>query len=66
MELFGLFTLPDIIAANRPLHRAFEDIHEVVSYLLIPLLAVHILAALKHHYVDRDWTLMRMLRVREP
>ncbi|MBT3550840.1 MAG: cytochrome b [Rhodospirillaceae bacterium] len=65
IEFFGLFTMPDVIATNRGLHRAFEEVHVVVSYLLIPLLVVHILAALKHHYFDHDVTLTRMLRVRK-
>lgn len=35
--------------------------HEVVAYLFTALLIVHVLAALKHHIIDKDNTLKRML-----
>ena len=38
-------------------HRA----HQINGYLLIAAITLHIVAALKHHLIDRDATLMRML-----
>jgi len=37
------------------------DVHEIAAWLLIGLVAFHALGALKHHFVDRDATLKRML-----
>lgn len=36
-------------------------VHEYVAYSLIALAVLHGLAALKHHYIDKDHTLKRML-----
>jgi cytochrome b561 len=35
--------------------------HHVIGYVLLALVALHVAAALKHHVVDRDRTLVRML-----
>ncbi|NND90327.1 MAG: hypothetical protein HKN42_05625 [Granulosicoccus sp.] len=40
---------------------AFADYHEIAGNLLLVLLLAHIGAALKHHFVDKDITLVRML-----
>jgi cytochrome b561 len=36
-------------------------VHLYLAWTLIVLAALHALAALKHHFIDRDPTLMRML-----
>ncbi|WP_299011070.1 cytochrome b [uncultured Shewanella sp.] len=38
-------------------------IHKVLAYSLIGLVILHGLGALKHHFVDKDTTLMRMLKI---
>jgi cytochrome b561 len=43
------------------LHDTLLSFHEALYWTIIALLAVHILAALKHHFVDRDEVLLRML-----
>jgi cytochrome b561 len=35
--------------------------HALLGYFMIAAIALHVLAALKHHLVDRDATLLRML-----
>ena len=61
LNFFGLAALPDLIGADRDVHEFFEEIHELLGNLLLPLVGVHVLAALKHHYFDRDATLKRMV-----
>ena len=39
----------------------FEEIHEVLSNALLTLASLHALVALKHHFLDRDDVLKRML-----
>ncbi|REL30367.1 cytochrome b [Thalassotalea euphylliae] len=36
-------------------------VHEYLAYTLIALVVVHALAALKHHFIDKDETLRRMI-----
>ena len=38
--------------------------HEVGGYLILGLLLLHVLGALKHHFIDKDGILKRMLGVR--
>ena len=60
VSFFGL-DLPHLIGENRVLAKQLEDVHELVGNLGYGLIGVHVLAALFHHYVQRDNTLKRML-----
>ncbi len=61
IEVFELFTVPGF----GPLLENQEDIagevHEYATYLLVGLALLHACAALKHHFIDKDETLKRML-----
>lgn len=57
---FGLFQVPDLVAADPGLKDTLHEVHEWLGYALLALAAVHILAALKHAFVDRDGVLSRM------
>lgn len=46
---------------NRYLARIFSNIHDVAAWVFVVLICVHTLAALKHHFIDRDSILTRML-----
>jgi cytochrome b561 len=61
VEFFGLFTLPDYIARDELLFRAFITLHRWLAYGLVLLLSLHAGAALAHHFLLRDDTLKRML-----
>ena len=61
---FGLVTLPDFIAPNRPAYEFLHEAHELLAGTLFWLALLHIAAALKHHFVDRDNVLRRMLPVK--
>ena len=61
---FGLFTFPDLIGPDRALYERLHDVHELLAGTLFVLAIVHALAALKHHFFDRDNVLRRMLPVR--
>jgi len=59
---FGLFTWPALpLPLDRALAGRFMDAHEAGVKVLYVLLALHILAALKHQFVDRDNVLHRMI-----
>jgi cytochrome b561 len=60
----NLIPLPNLIGRNPAAGAIFKKLHDTCGVLLAALVAVHVLAALKHHFVDRDDTLRRMLRWR--
>ena len=63
---FGLAQLPDLVAPDRVLKEAFEEVHETLAKVLYALAGLHVAAALKHQFVDRDGLLLRMLPGRGP
>lgn len=60
VSFFGLFTLPDLVAPNKALASILGDAHYWLGNALIALLILHTLAALKHHFYDKDDILRRM------
>jgi len=58
--VFGLLPLPDFVPADKALAEAIEPWHGALAWMLMGLVAVHVLAALKHQFVDRDGLLSRM------
>jgi cytochrome b561 len=61
VSFFGLFLLPDFIRPNEHLQQLFTEIHEWLAYALILAICGHVAAALKHHFIDKDTILKRML-----
>jgi len=60
-NFFGLYQIPTFISANKALSQLCFNIHVITSYALISLIGLHVLAALKHHFIDKDPVLKRML-----
>lgn len=58
---FGLAQLPDFIAPDPGLKELLEEVHETLVNVLYVLAALHVAAALKHQFIDRDGLLLRML-----
>jgi cytochrome b561 len=61
VSFFGWFVLPDMIHANREVMKQFEDIHGWLAYTLLAVIGLHVAAALKHHFIDKDNILRRMI-----
>lgn len=61
VDVFGLFTLPATITGLPRQADVAGAAHYWLAVALISLAGVHALAALKHHFIDRDATLTRML-----
>ena len=57
----GLFQLPVLIDANPELKPLLKLIHYWLNMGLLACVSVHVLAALKHHFIDRDSVLKRIL-----
>lgn len=59
--LFGLWQLPDFVAASPELAEALKPLHKLSAFAMAALVVVHVAAALKHQLIDRDGLLLRML-----
>jgi cytochrome b561 len=60
--VFGWFTLPRLVWHSPSLGAFFSEVHATAATILAIAIFVHAGAALKHHHVDGDRTLMRMLK----
>lgn len=58
---FGLVQLPDLVSPDPDLKQSLRDAHHLFAKLLAILAGVHILAALKHQFLDHNGLLYRML-----
>ena len=62
VPIFGLFGFPALpVGTDKPTVGMFHEMHEVLATAMLALLVLHVLAALKHQFVDRDGTLRRIL-----
>lgn len=59
-SFFGLFDMPKITPKNADLFELGKEIHEILAFIVIGCVGLHILGALKHHMIDKDATLTRM------
>jgi cytochrome b561 len=58
---FGLFTWPNLIGKNEAAFELLRSTHDILSGVLFAIAVLHILAALKHHFWNKDDVLLRML-----
>jgi len=61
VSFFGLFKLPILIGENESRAHTFHEMHEMIWIILATLVMFHIVAALHHHFVVKDRTLLRMI-----
>ncbi len=59
--LFDLFQLPQLFTFSSQNIDIMGLIHKYLSYFFMVLALIHALAAIKHHFIDKDNTLKRML-----
>ena len=58
---FGVLPLPDLVGKSRELGELLEEVHEWLNYTLLALVILHVAAALKHHFIERQPFLQRMV-----
>jgi cytochrome b561 len=58
---FGQIALPDFVSPDKELAAVLKQFHALSAYALVGLAGLHMAAALKHHWIDRDDLLNRML-----
>ena len=59
-SFWRLFTLTTLVPVNENLSGLLSNVHTTCAWIMIVLIAIHILGALKHALIDRDDTLKRM------
>jgi len=58
---FGVLPIPDLLDKNKELGDQLAVVHMGLNLLFVAVIAGHIGAALKHHFIDKDDILTRML-----
>jgi cytochrome b561 len=66
LQWFKLFSVPALAAKNDDLAHLAHSVHLYLFWLLLLVLVAHVGAALKHHLIDRDNVLRRMLPFGRP
>lgn len=61
IDVFGIITVPGFGSLIENQEDIAGFIHQWLAYLLITLAVLHAFAALKHHFIDKDDTLKRMI-----
>lgn len=65
--VFGLFDMPDPFPkGSDAISNFWGEVHAYAAVILAVLLFFHVAAALKHHFVNRDTVLRRMVWGEEP
>ncbi len=58
---FGLLPLPDLLGKNKALGETLTTVHQTLNFSLAGLLLLHVTAVMKHHLIERNDILARML-----
>jgi cytochrome b561 len=59
----GVLPIPDLLSKNKELAETLRILHHWINYAMAAVIVLHVAAALKHHFVDRDDVLTRMLPI---
>lgn len=60
-SFFGLFSLPNLIAPDEHKRILLGLAHQWLGYTLVAAICLHVAAALKHHFINKDDILRRIL-----
>lgn len=61
VSFFGWFLLPNLVSPNEAQRIIFSEVHEWLAYGLIAVFCMHVGAALKHYFINKDNIMQRML-----
>jgi len=62
----GLIPLPNLVPKDKALADTLIEVHAQLAWTLATLVGLHVVAALKHHWIDKDGLLRRMWSWRAP
>lgn len=60
IQFFG-YDIPHLLELNKPLAKICRLLHKLAAYLLIALLSLHVLAVIKHYFIDKINLLTRII-----
>lgn len=63
IDLFDWFSLPSVMTLSESQADLAATVHETATQILIFLVVIHSIAALKHHFINKDKTLIRILKI---
>ncbi len=63
---FGAIQLPDLLHKDKAVADVLKQVHSALNWTLLVFVSGHALFALKHHFVDRDRLLARMIPFLNP
>jgi cytochrome b561 len=61
IDVFGWFRLPSALTVNIENYAIFRELHGWLAIALMALVALHVAAALHHHFIRKDTVLKSML-----
>ena len=61
VDVFNLFSIPATLSGFENQEDIAGEIHMILAFILIGIACIHAIAAIKHHVLDNDRTLKRML-----
>lgn len=65
VSIFGMFDFPALpVGSDKPTIGLFHELHELTATAMLVLFGLHVAAALKHQFIDRDSTMARILPFR--
>lgn len=59
--VFGVLPLPDFVPVSESLADVLKEAHGIAAYAMAALVALHVVGALKHQFIDRDGLMARMI-----
>ena len=62
IDFFGWFDIPALIGLDAGPAEWAGKIHEYAAYAVVGLFALHVGATVKHHFIDKDITFIRILK----
>ncbi|WP_148863495.1 cytochrome b [Marinobacter fonticola] len=65
IDVFNWFTVPSVTGRQQGMEDIAGDVHYWSTWALVALAGVHALGAFKHHLIDRDETLRRMVGLKD-
>jgi cytochrome b561 len=61
VSVFGIVQLPDLVSPGETMFLVSRSVHVGLTWVLLATVTLHVAGALKHHFIDRDTVLRRML-----
>ncbi|HQQ73796.1 MAG TPA: cytochrome b [Pseudomonadales bacterium] len=61
LVILGDITVPQFFELTKDLRKTLFEVHETLAWTAAAIISLHIAAALKHHFIDKNDTLKKML-----